>query len=1048
MTLPSRLELAKNRDVWAALLVALAPFLYFFPAVMGRLFLSPDDGAIFNVPLRVAAARIALEGHLPLWNPGLFSGMPLHAAAQAGLLFPLNWFYLAFNPPAATNLMMLSTYVVAALGAYFYARRGGSNIWGAVVTSLAFQWSGFLVAQVGHTNIVQVASLLPWLLWAVDGYGATGRRGRGVLLASVVALQAFAGHQQTLVFSLLLAAAYAVALARALRPARTWYLWSLLLLAAGMLLAAVQILPTYELMRNSVRANVSYDFFSSFSLPPRFLPTFFAPYVVGGGNGGPLFLAPYTGPPYYGEYIAYVGLLTLMLAALAVALGKRDARTKFWAAAGVVALALALGRNWPFKLYGVIYYVPVLNLFRVPARHMMEVDFALAVLAGRGLTALASPVNRERAKRCALVVGACVLLLTCLAVTAGRPSEFRLGRDAPVSLLRAPELFLPVVIAVLSAWALWRFAHRGRRGAALALLAVLTLDLCLWGQSSGWRTSSPKPDSTLWSGPAPVSFMREQKARGEGLFRVLTVWQSFDPSVPFDEKATPEANEYALQPDPYMMHGVQNAAGYDGFGLARYSRLADDMKVWGDVSDAERSLRGAGREFDLLNVRYLLTRPLAPPGGKQAGAQVASSSASGAQASSTPAAPSALPSIPATENYGGQMFAPENLNVPPLDKRERLIFDVPRVAADHFALLTNLSWSVGVPDGIEVGRVRLRAEGGRTFEFTLRAGEHTSEWAYDRADIRRAVRHKRAPLATSYAVEDGQGAYEGHTYVASFVLPERAVVEGGEIEVAAYSAAPDLGLNIVRASLSDSGGQNAFALRSEWMTKAPALHAGQLAATPPKSADAPPTSTADAPPMTPGPESGRWRRVAQAGNVLIYENTHALPRAWLASGAAVLGEQATLEAIRTGRLPGGEAWEPRRTALVEAPLEGFNLPGASTDGSAEVTRYEPNRIELRTTSDAPSILVLSENHYPGWRAEVDGRGVETLRVNYNQRGVALAPGAHEVSFAYRPKSVLLGLLISLATALALALWWRRTRQKPDRQGGRWTVSRKAVSSEE
>jgi len=169
--------------------------------------------------------------------------------------------------------------------------------------------------------------------------------------------------------------------------------------------------------------------------------------------------------------------------------------------------------------------------------------------------------------------------------------------------------------------------------------------------------------------------------------------------------------------------------------------------------------------------------------------------------------------------------------------------------------------------------------------------------------------------------------------------------------------------------------------------------------------------------------------VAQVGNVLIYENTHALPRAWLASGAEVLGEQATLEVIRTGRLPGGEAWEPRRTALIEAPPESFNLSGVSAEGRAEVTSYEPNRIELKTASDAASILVLSENHYPGWRAEVDGRGVETLRVNYNQRGVVLPPGAHEVSFAYRPKSVLLGLLISLATAAALALWWHRARQK-------------------
>ncbi len=388
---------------------------------------------------------------------------------------------------------------------------------------------------------------------------------------------------------------------RASRPARSWYLWSLVLLAAGMLLAAVQILPTYELMRNSVRAETTYEFFSSFSLPTRFLLTFFAPYVLGGGDGA-LFRVRYIEQPYYGEYIGYVGLLTLMLAALAVALRKSDARTKFWAAAALIALTLALGRNWPFNLYKIVYYVPVLNLFRVPARHMMEVNFALAVLAGRGLTALMTDEHRARVKKWSLIIGPSVLFLTLLVVTVGRPPEFRLSRAAPVSFLRAPELFMPVALAVLSAWALWRFARKVNRLTLLFLFAVLVLDLCLWGQSSGWRGSSPRPGSLLWTGPPPVKFLREREAQGEGLFRALTVWQSFDPAVRFDESMTPGPNEFALQPDLYMMHGVQNAAGYDGFGLSRYNRLADDMKVWGDVSDHERSLRGPGREFDILIV--------------------------------------------------------------------------------------------------------------------------------------------------------------------------------------------------------------------------------------------------------------------------------------------------------------------------------------------------------------------------------------------------------------------------------------------------------------
>jgi hypothetical protein len=935
----------------------------------------------------------------------------LHGAAQAGLLFPLNWFYLLFDPPAATNLLMLSTYALAALGSYLYARRAGATLAGAATTSIVYQWSGFLIAQVGHTNVVQTAALLPWLLWALDGYGATGERRRGLILAAVVALQAFTGHQQTLAYSLLLAAAYAVVMWRANAPARNCYLRSLALLAAGVLLAAVQILPTYELMRNSLRAQGSFDFFTSFSLPPRFVWTFFAPYVVGGGDGR-LFRAPYVGEPFYGEFIGYVSVGALMLAALAV-LHRRDARTKFWAAVALVALALALGRHWPLKLYAVIYYVPVLNLFRVPARHMMEIDFALAVLAGRGLTALVASEDHAKLKRGALAAGACVFALTCLAVTLGRPAAFRLGRDAPVSFLRAPELFLPVALAALSAWALWKLAWRRSRAAVLFMVAVVALDLCVWGQSSGWRVSSPSRASELWRVPEAIKFVRERRAQGEGLLRVLTVPQGFDPAVPATATA-PDTVPFvlALQPDTYMMHGVENAAGYDGFGLARYSRLADDMKVWGDLSDPERSLRGAGREFDLLNVRYVLTRQ--PP---RAGAQGPTASPVSVPSAPAPSSPplSSSPASKAAPKAVEQLTTTENLNAPTLDRGERLTFEVPGVEADRIALVTSLAWSVDVREGTTVGSVRVRAADGREFEFALRAGEHSSEWAFDRPDIRRRVRHKRAPLATSYAVEDAQGRYEGHAYAASFTLPERLLVTGVEIAVARLAEAPDLGLSVARAALADGG--TAVALRAEWMGK---------------TVDAAGTSPAQTPGQTSaqGAGGGRWKQVAQAGVVRVYENTRSLPRAWLAGGAAVLRDEAALEVIRTGKMPDGSVWEPRRTALVNAPPPGIVLADADTaDARTDVTLYEPNRVELKTDSPAPSLLVLSENHYPGWRAYLDGRAVETLRVNYNLRGVALPPGAHEVTFVYRPKSVVIGLIISLLTAAALTLWRLRRSQK-------------------
>lgn len=974
-----------------ALLVTLAPLVYFFPAVCGQLVISPDDGVIQNIPLRVAVANLVRAGHLPLWNPYIFCGMPLHAAAQAGVLFPLNWFYLAFNIPQATNLMMLSTYMVAASGAYLHARRAGASIAGAALTSLVWQWSGFLVGQIGHTNIVQTAALLPWLLWAIDGYGATGKRSRGLLIAVIVALALFAGHQQTFVYVVMVAVPYAVVMSRAAKGTRAFYLWSLFFIAAGLGLAAVQIVPTLELLRNSLRADASYDFFTSFSMPRRFLLTPFAPYLMGGGDGQ-FFRAPYVGPSFYAEYNGYVGLVTIALAALVVVL-KRDGGTIFWIAVVGGGLLLALGRYAPLGLYHLVYHVPGLNLFRVPARHLMEVQFALAVLAGRGLTALADFRPEPRTFRWVAAIGAGLFLVTWCAVTIGRPVNFTLGREAPVTLLRAPELFVPGVFAAATAVTLWYFA-RGGRGATILLVAILSLDLVLWGQSSGWRIASPKPDFELWTEPATVQFFRSAEAekKGAGPYRILTQENFFDPAAPVS-KATPGgAWVPSLQPDMYMMHGVENAAGYEGFGLARYSRLAGDMKVWGEVTDPERTLRGDSRELDLLNVRYLLARSSAGPNDRSA--------------------PQSAAYPMATQTYGGQPFGEEDVKGAGLVAGERLSFNIPPVETERLILLTTLAWSEEISDGEIIADLHLAGPNGQTFDFQLRAGEHTAEWAYDRPDIRERIKHQRAPVGFSYEVKEAEPKFQAHTYVSSFALPRKAIIQGGEITVASVASAPHLLLNVSRITLAN--GERAFPLRNKWVQR---LAGANLEPVPSREGD--------------NPAVPRWNRLAKIGNVSVFENARALPRAWLATGERVATGEEALGIIRTGKTPDGSPWNPLETALVESST-GLRFDPGNKGGQkslATITRHEPNQLEVKTESGVPGVLVVSENHYPGWRAYVDGRMVKLLRVNYNQRGVALGAGDHVVTFAYWPLSVLAGFAISAITLLGLILW---TNARSDR----------------
>src|SRR5205085_5715910 len=299
-----------------------------------------------------------------------------------------------------------------------------------------------------------------------------------------------------------------------------------------------------------------------------------------------------------------------------------------------------------------------------------------------------------------------------------------------------------------------------------------------------------------------------------------------------------------------------------------------------------------------------------------------------------------------------------------------------------------------------------RASDGKTFEFELRAGEHTSEWSYERGDIQTRIKHKRAPVATSYMVDDAQPKFEGHDYVAVFELPGLASIIGGEIDLVPVEDAPRLSLNVGRMSLIS--GDRARAIQKEWIT----LETARPRAMPPNSAEA----------------SARWKHVADVGPVAIFENNRSLPRAWLVNSERVVPGPQQLEIIRTGKISADMKWQPLEEVLVEKAT-GVAFPKEkSSPGRAEMTWRAPNRVEIATDSLTPSLLLLADNYYPGWRAEIYGHRTTIVRANYNQRGVALPAGKHLVIFSYRPRSVLTGLLVSGVALLSL-LWWMKRQPR-------------------
>jgi hypothetical protein len=97
---------------------------------------------------------------------------------------------------------------------------------------------------------------------------------------------------------------------------------------------------------------------------------------------------------------------------------------------------------------------------------------------------------------------------------------------------------------------------------------------------------------------------------------------------------------------------------------------------------------------------------------------------------------------------------------------------------------------------------------------------------------------------------------------------------------------------------------------------------------------------------------------------------------------------------------------------------------ASAPGSpaAAISRDDAAEVDLTATApEGGGYLVLADTFTPDWSAEVDGREARVVRADGLFRAVRLAPGAHEVRFRYRATALRAGALVTLVTALALAV---------------------------
>ncbi len=159
---------------------------------------------------------------------------------------------------------------------------------------------------------------------------------------------------------------------------------------------------------------------------------------------------------------------------------------------------------------------------------------------------------------------------------------------------------------------------------------------------------------------------------------------------------------------------------------------------------------------------------------------------------------------------------------------------------------------------------------------------------------------------------------------------------------------------------------------------------------------------------------GEGLKLVYNGEIKIYEDQDAFPRAWIVPEASVLmtKEEIFKELCRP-------EFDLRRKVILEEEYPNHipefrtsNLKPQILNAEPRIITYQPEKVVIHANLSENGFLVLSDFYNSGWKVFVDGKEGKMLKANYIMRAVSLNSGQHRVEFIYDLPSFKLNIYIS------------------------------------
>jgi hypothetical protein len=573
-----------------------------------------DDLGWLQLPIRYLYWQALNSGDSFLWTPQLSNGYYLHGEGQAGMYHPLHLLlYRTFSLERAFNLEYILSYVWMFPGMFLMLRRLDFPQCASLLGALVFTFSGFNLLHSVHLNAIAVISHIPWLIVAIDVVLRTTNKWKLAAAQLSISLltgsQLLLGQPQYVWFSVLAEGLFVLWF---LKDSVNWWRLLILVLAklVGIMLGAVQLLPTMDVLSHSVRINPSLDFVLRFSLHPVNLVQLWSPFALEGR----------TLDRFKQEAVLYNGAFcTLALVWLFVRrhnLGRWRSLVLATSAAAAAVLIVALGR------YGAVYEwitkVPLVGVLRGPARYVILLHLAMAILAAVALTDLVGLTRRrERVPWRALWPFAALASLS-VATTVGAAWVLSAAAHYPWAVHLAPLKDSVFGLGlILIATALVVAAARGARWSLYVIVVLMVVDITAWGVLWIWQVPPrslaavadahmPPPDSNLGRVYSRWNAANTLTMKG---YRLSYGYFTFLPAKQLDPK----------EPTTQRLAGVHWALNSDG--LQMKSPYETPPGSWIEVPEAMPRIRmvtharvskSVAKDVEQINIAEtaLLDRPI------------------------------------------------------------------------------------------------------------------------------------------------------------------------------------------------------------------------------------------------------------------------------------------------------------------------------------------------------------------------------------------------------------------------------------------------------